>query len=107
MPQYDVKKMLVTTMCQKCPAKPAKVPLIDFLLPNGLLWVPEILYCPECGHYVTIQTREMTKDELKERDGKQKVDPFVANIADEIEDVATEILETGLQKDNVKTPKED
>lgn len=70
--KYDVDKMLVCTICQKCPAKPTKVPLTNFLLPNGLLWIPEVLYCPGCGNYVTIQVREMTKDELKEREGIRK-----------------------------------
>lgn len=74
MSQYNVKNKVFTTICQKCNAKPTKVPLTDFLLPNGLLWMPEILYCPECGNYVTIQTRDMTKEELKERDEKLSKD---------------------------------
>lgn len=67
---YNVEKMIVATICQKCSAKPTKTPLVDFKLPNGLLWVPEFLFCPECGNYVTIQTRNMTEEELKEQEEK-------------------------------------
>lgn len=71
MPNYDVENMVLTTICQKCPAKPAKIPLKNFILPiGGLIWVPEVLYCPECGNYVTIQVRELTKEELKEQDAE-------------------------------------
>jgi len=68
MAVYDVDKMVLATVCQKCNAKPTKMPLTDFRLPNGLLWIPETLYCPQCGNYVTIQIREKTKDELKGQD---------------------------------------
>lgn len=75
MSEYNVESMVVTTICQKCPAKSTKTPLVDFKLSNGLLSVPEIMYCPGCGNYATIQTRSMTKEELGEREkkGKEKV----------------------------------
>lgn len=83
---YDVKKMMFTTICQKCNAQPTKTPLIDFLLPNGLLWVPDFLYCPGCGNYVTIQTREMSKVELKERDegAAKKLEAAIQEALDEV-----------------------
>lgn len=67
---YSVEKIVLTTLCQKCSAPPTKTPLVDFKLPNGLLWIPEFLFCPNCGNYVTIHQRDMTEGELKERDEK-------------------------------------
>jgi len=70
---YNIDKIMLTTLCQKCSAPPTKTPLANFRLPNGLLWVPELLFCPQCGNYVTIHQRDMTEEELKETEERKKV----------------------------------
>ena len=93
MAKYDVNTMVLCTICQKCPAKPTKVPLTDFLLPNGLLWIPEMLYCPDCGNYVTIQVRERTKVEQEAKAAKEKE-------VEQIQEVDTDVAETQDETEN-------
>ncbi len=92
--KYDVNKMIQTTICQKCEAKPTKTPLTEFLLPNGLLWVPEMLYCPGCGNYVTIQVREMTKEELKEKEKGLVSTITMAEVKAEVEEIKHGAVDT-------------
>ena len=92
--KYDVDKMIMCTVCQKCGAKPTKTPLIEFLLPNNLLWVPEMLYCPGCGNYVTIQVREMTKEELKEKEKDLVSTITVAEAKVEVEEIKHGAVDT-------------
>ena len=103
--KYDVEKMIQTTICQKCDAKPTKTPLTEYLLPNGLLQVPEILHCPKCGNYVTIQVRVMTKEELELRDKEDAEDIAAAEKAleGEFHEISSEAIEVSAEvlKDTV------
>ena len=66
--EYDINKRVFCTICQKCNAKPTKTPLTDLELTPGVIFVPDILHCANCGAQLTTQVRDLRKDELEERD---------------------------------------
>ena len=66
--KYEVNKMVLSTVCQKCNVIPAKVPLVDLEMRPGILFIPDILHCANCGAQLTVQVREYTKAELEKKE---------------------------------------
>ncbi len=68
MQERSSKNKVFATVCQKCDAPPVVVPLASLEYPKGIIFVPDIVYCIECGAQLTAQIRGLTKDEIEKRD---------------------------------------
>ena len=67
MAVYNIENQVFCTICQKCNAKPTKTPLADLELTPGVVFVPDIVYCANCGAQLTLQVRSLFKAELEEK----------------------------------------
>lgn len=78
---WNIEERVLVTHCQKCSAPDTKSPLSEFILTPGVLFVPDILHCTECGAQLTVAERGMTKVELEKREKEDAEDAAAAEKA--------------------------